>query len=357
MHETEDDIGGLIEKIRPFTMVGTESLTDLARQVQSVLASHLPGDLVECGVWRGGASFLMAGILQRAGVFDRKVWLFDSFEGLPAPDGIDGEFAAQVAGHPDLHYDNNAVSLEEVERNAEALGLTAHTRFVKGWFDQTLPVFRQASGPIAILRVDCDWYSSVRCCLDNLYDQVSAGGFIIIANYYGFDGVALAVHEFLAERRLPHRIESVVRVFGGGRFCESVVFRKGPATWNASWSWANAAAREIASVIPPRETFILVDQDQLRNEMGKERHIIPFLERDGNYWGCPENDETAIRELERLRGNGARFMVFAWPAFWWLTHYSGLQRHLRSEFSCRLQNERLLIFDLKEPACESSSSI
>ena len=341
-----EDMAELLERIHPFTMVGIESLTDLARQVQSVLTTKIPGDLVECGVWRGGASFLMAEILKRAGVSNRKVWLFDSYEGLPAPDQIDGEFAAQVADHPDLHYDNNAVSLEEVQRNAETLGLGSYTQCVKGWFDRALPVARGRIGPIAILRIDCDWYSSVRCCLDNLYDLVSNDGFIIIANYYGFDGVALAVHDFLAERRLPHRIESVMRVSDGGQFLESVVFRKGITTWNGSWSWANSAAREIATVIPAGETFILADQDELRNELGKDRHIIPFLERDGQYWGCPEDDETAIREIQRLRGAGARFVVFAWPAFWWLDYYSGLSRYLSSKFPCLLRNQRLAIFDL-----------
>src|SRR6266436_5524073 len=91
------DLAQMLEKIRPLTMVGTESLVDLAHQVQAVLTSNLPGDRVECGVWRGGASFLMAALLKEAGVSNRKVWLFDSFEGLPAPDQIDGEFAAQVA--------------------------------------------------------------------------------------------------------------------------------------------------------------------------------------------------------------------------------------------------------------------
>lgn len=289
----------------------------------------------------------MAEVLKRVGVSDRKVWLFDSYEGLPAPDQIDGEFAAQIAEHPDLHYDNNAVSLEQVQRNAAALGLSSYARFVKGWFDQTLPACRDELGPIALLRIDCDWYSSVRCCLDNLYDLVIDDGFIIIANYYGFDGVAMAVHGFLAERRLPHRLESVIRVSGGARFCESVVFRKGTTTWNASWSWASAAAREIAAVIPRGETFILVDQEELRNELGRDRRIVPFPERGGQYWGPPENDSAGIREVKRLREAGASFMVFAWPAFWWLSYYAGLYAYLRSEFQIVLKNDRLVIFDLK----------
>src|SRR5262249_14369341 len=137
---------------------------------------------------------------------DRKVWLFDSFEGMPPPEEIDGPAAAEWARST---ADNTRAALEEVQRSAEELGLTPYTEFVKGWFDQTLPENRRRVGPIAVLRVDCDWYASVRCCLDNLYDQVVDGGFIVFDDYYYFDGCTLAVHDFLSERRLPHRLESV----------------------------------------------------------------------------------------------------------------------------------------------------
>src|SRR5919108_423410 len=83
----------ILEKIRPFTMVRLESLVDLAFQIQHVLCHNVPGNFVECGVWRGGSSFLMAELLRQAGVTDRKVWLFDSFEGLPPPESIDGPAA------------------------------------------------------------------------------------------------------------------------------------------------------------------------------------------------------------------------------------------------------------------------
>jgi hypothetical protein len=106
-------------------------------------------------------------------------------------------------------------------------------------------------------------------------------------------------------------------------------------------------SRGIAALIPSGETFILVDQDQLRSEVAAGRCAIPFLARDGQYWGTPPDDETAIRELERLRRSGASFIVFAWPAFWWLEHYVGLREHLRSEYRCVLENECLIAFDLK----------
>jgi hypothetical protein len=106
--------------------------------------------------------------------------------------------------------------------------------------------------------------------------------------------------------------------------------------------------RDIAALVPAGESFILVDEDRLGGEAAEGRLAIPFLERDGRYWGAPPDDETAIRELERLRRrSGASLMVFAWPAFWWLDHYAGLREHLRSKFCCVLENERLVAFDLR----------
>lgn len=343
------DFAPTLEKVQPFTIVPEESLVDLAYLVRVVLAYGIPGDFVECGVWRGGSSFLMADLLRQAGTRDRRVWLFDSFEGLPSPEAIDGPAATAYASNTDSpgYLDNCRVSVEEVQKSAVELGLGSYTEFVKGWFDQTLPANRDRIGPIAILRIDADWYSSVRGCLDNLYDQVVDGGFIILDDYYAFDGCAVAVHEFLGERGLAHRIEGVVSKEGGGQY-QSALFRKGKTTW----SWLQQlylTEQDIASLVPQGSTFILVDQEWFGGEIAGARHAIPFLERDGQYWGPPPDDETAIRELERLRQAGASFVVFAWPAFWWLDYYAGLNRHLRSRFRCVLENNRLVVFDLRQP--------
>ena len=103
---------------------------------------------------------------------------------------------------------------------------------------------------------------------------------------------------------------------------------------------------EIANFVPPGNKFILVDQDEWRVKAPRERTAIPFLERDGLYWGPPPDDENAIRECERLRQAGARHIVFGWPSFWWLEHYAAFHQHLRDRFPCVLQNERVVIFSL-----------
>jgi hypothetical protein len=106
------------------------------------------------------------------------------------------------------------------------------------------------------------------------------------------------------------------------------------------------AQEELARVVPPQDCFILVDQQQLQPVLGAGRRAVPFLERDGQYWGPPPDDGTAIAELERLRAAGARFVVFAWPALWWLEHYRGFRRHLE-RYRCTVQNDRLVAFDLR----------
>jgi O-methyltransferase len=342
-----DEFTPVLNKIRPFTMVGLESLVDLALQVQHVLAHNIPGSFVECGVWRGGASFLIAELLRQAGVADRKVWLFDSFEGLPPPETIDGPAATAYSQNTNSpsYFNNCRASLEEVERIATELGLASYTEFVKGWFDQTLPANRDRVGPTALLRIDCDWYSSVQCCLDNLYDQVAERGFILLDDYYTWDGCAIAVHEFLGKRRLPDRIESVPSE--GCYGYQSAVFRKGGFSWN--WDYrVRLSARDIATLVQPETTFILVDQGTFRNEIAVEGRVLPFLERNGEYGGAPPDDETAIRELQRLRRqSAANLIIFAWPAFWWFEYYAGFNRHLRFNFPCILENERLVVFDLE----------
>src|SRR5262249_25133643 len=190
---------------------------------------------------------------------------------------------------------------------------------------------RARIGPIALLHLDCDWHASVRCCLDHLYDQVVDGGFVVLDDYYGYDGCAIAVHEFLGERHLAHRIESVVGHWG---VCEHYVdgrFRKGEANWQ--WEYRLRLAREDrATVIPPGQKVIVVDDGALDGELLAGRSATPFLERNGRYWGRPPDSATAVREVERARQAGGGFMVFTWPAVWWLRSYPRAGRALTGGF-------------------------
>lgn len=344
------DFGPTLDRLRPFVMppVSTDALVDIANLVRLVITCGIPGDFVECGVWRGGTAFLMAELLRQAGLRDRKVWLFDSFEGMPPVEEIDGPAAIAEANDPDspLYIEHSRVPLEEVQRTANELGLASYLELVKGWFSQTLPAARDRVRSIALLHIDCDWYSSVRCCLDNFYDLVADGGFVFLDDYYHYDGCAIAVHEFLGERRTCHRIESVRGQWGGCEYDYAARIRKGEANWK--WGQlSRLATQDIAAIISPEDAFIFVGKELLGTEITTGRRAIPFLERDGQYWGEPAHDEAAIRELERSRESGVSFIVFPWTAFWWLDYFSGLNQHLRSQFRCVLENERLVMFDLR----------
>jgi glycosyltransferase involved in cell wall biosynthesis len=106
--------------------------------------------------------------------------------------------------------------------------------------------------------------------------------------------------------------------------------------------------QELEFLISPTQTYILVDMDEWGSgQLLEERQSIPFLEKNGLYWGPPPDDATATREVERLRRRGASFIVFGWPAFWWLDYYAEFNRYLRTKFHCVLENERLVVFDLQ----------
>lgn len=116
----------------------------------------------------------------------------------------------------------------------------------------------------------------------------------------------------------------------------------------------HAVMGDIESIIPAGSTFIRIDQDELGPEVAIWSISVPFLEKNGWYWGPPADDETAISELERLRGNGASFVVIAFPAFWWLDYYKGFHRYLRSRYHCALHTDRTVIFDLRSHVGEGT---
>ncbi len=114
--------------------------------------------------------------------------------------------------------------------------------------------------------------------------------------------------------------------------------------WN---SHVHQAMAEIKSLIPQRETLILVDEEQWEtSELLPDYRCLPFLEKDGHYWGTPPDDVTAIGELERLRQQGANFIIFGWPAFWWLEFYQGLRHHLEQTYPKLTQNDHIIVFEL-----------
>jgi hypothetical protein len=106
-------------------------------------------------------------------------------------------------------------------------------------------------------------------------------------------------------------------------------------------------ATRLQAMLRRGATVILVDEERTDIKDLLDNRVIPFLERAGHYWGPPANDTQAVRELERLRGDGAEFIVFPWLASWWLEHYCGLAVHLRKTSTCLANDHLMTVFDLK----------
>lgn len=132
-------------------------------------------------------------------------------------------------------------------------------------------------------------------------------------------------------------------------FCSALRIDADPNLWKErSWLHRFRLAREeMSAVIPPGAQCVLVDEADVGPEIAPGRHVVPLVERDGKNWGPPDDDETAIRELERQRLAGAEFLAFAWPAFWWFDYYAAFSRYLHSNLPQVLENERLVVFDLR----------
>jgi O-methyltransferase len=216
LHSMRNDTGqrgrelGLDWPAEAETMIGMQRLTSLQHCVETALADDIPGDLIECGVWRGGACILMRAVLAAYGDETRRVWLADSFQGVPRSDpenyqadkGIRAEFAAGILG----------VSEAEVRANFERYGLLDdQVRFLPGWFKDTLP-----DAPIeriAVLRLDGDLYESTIQALDALYPRLSLGGFCVVDDYLSVPACEQAVTDY----RTKHAISAdIVDIDGSG---------------------------------------------------------------------------------------------------------------------------------------------
>lgn len=178
--------------VRPYTVLGHARLLALHRAVRQVVERRIPGEIVECGTARGGSAALLALTLKDLGA-DRRVWVFDTFEGLPTPTARDRD--ATEAWHYAGTHRGDLFSVQEL---FERLGILGQCRFIKGLFKDTLA--GSGIGAIAVLHIDCDWYESVRVCLEQLYDRVSPGGIIQIDDYGHWAGARTAVEEFLLGR-------------------------------------------------------------------------------------------------------------------------------------------------------------
>lgn len=219
----------IIAEVRPYTVVPDEGLAATINLTIDAIAKGIPGDLVECGVWRGGSSFAML-LAQRYefGEIRRPVHMFDSFAGMSPPSPEDGDHARwwhkrslTVPIDPDGQNYVKA-SMDEVMAAAGTLCVADHIILHPGWYQETL--LKERPAHIAVLRVDCDWYEPCKVVLNELAPNVSEGGVIILDDYYTWEGCILATHEYLTQNKLPWMIRTISNHAGSWML-------KAPATW------------------------------------------------------------------------------------------------------------------------------
>ncbi len=205
-YDDEDEIKRAVLEVRANTMTSFERLATLWQQVKYLDRYGIQGSLVECGVWKGGSAGMMA-LAHLSATADkptRELNLFDSFEGLPEPQKIDGEKAAEYSSARDsgkLEAIGKCVSpLEDCQTLLEARIAYPKTllHYHQGWFQDTLPGNAADTGPIALLRLDGDWYESTMLCLKHLYPKLVSGGIIVMDDYGHWEGCRKATDEFIA---------------------------------------------------------------------------------------------------------------------------------------------------------------
>jgi len=189
------------------TMIGMRRLISLQECVEEIIADDILGDLVECGVWRGGACILMRATLAAHGDDTRCVWLADSFAGLPAPNSAEYPADSDVI-RLDRFSHVLAVTENDVRANFERYGLLDdRVRFLPGWFKDTLP--NAPIEHIALLRLDGDFYESTIQALDALYPRLSPGGFCIIDDYHAINACMRAVIDYREKHGIYNEIQDI----------------------------------------------------------------------------------------------------------------------------------------------------
>ena len=185
------------------TMVGMKRLDQFQKAIEHVVANNIPGGIVECGTWRGGCAILAAAVLDVLGVRDRTIWVCDSFSGVPAPECV--QDAAMVL-HNYSHY--LGVSMDDVKAAFKRFGVNDDpVLYHAGMFKDSLPGLK--GGTWSVIRADGEMYSSTMDILTNLYHGLSAGGIIVIDDYFHIQACRQAVDEFRDIRGITAEIQTI----------------------------------------------------------------------------------------------------------------------------------------------------
>ena len=212
---SDETFVALYNQVKAFTMTSPERLYSLYQSVHYVVRNNIPGDFVECGVWKGGSCMMMALVLKRLNVNDRKIYLYDTFEGMSEPTSDDKQFSGEHAGellNQADRADENSVwcfsTLEEVQSNVYSTGYdTGLFVFTKGKVEESIPGV--VPSRISLLRLDTDWYESTYHELIYLYPILTENGILIIDDFGHWEGAKKAVIQYFNEKNLKPFIQRV----------------------------------------------------------------------------------------------------------------------------------------------------
>lgn len=215
--EREDEM--LLDAAKGLSMTAAVAQWEFIRAIRHIEANRIPGDIVECGVWRGG-NLVIAGLMRKRLGFDRRIWAFDTFAGMTSPSAADFKPAEDLdvekkfaSLNRDDHNDWCFATEDEVLRDFEARVGNRDLRTVKGPVEETLGDLENLPERIAILRLDTDFYESTKAELEVLYPRLSKGGVLIVDDYGEWAGARKAVDEHFADQHVwLHYVTHTVRL-------------------------------------------------------------------------------------------------------------------------------------------------
>lgn len=215
----DPEIIATIAAVKDFTITSPERISALCEAVKYIIVNDIPGDIVECGVWKGGSMMAVAHTLLQLNDNSRNLYLFDTFDGMTAPTAVDVDFMGRSAQRyrewkQDTVSHDEVVTIDDVRQSVSRVGYdNDKIHFIKGPVEETIPGY--APNTISLLRLDTDWYESTRHEMEHLFPRLSFGGVIIIDDYGHWQGARLAVDEYLKANKIKlllNRIDYTGRI-------------------------------------------------------------------------------------------------------------------------------------------------
>jgi len=212
--DMEPDFFKILSECKGHTMTSVERMYSLYKSVEYVTKNSIPGDFVECGVWKGGSAMVILLTLMKHNIKDRKLYLYDTYEGMPKPGKEDINFLGASAidrwnektKKGKLKWAD--VGLNEVKDYLKLSGYPMNKLiFVKGMVENTIP--ETVPEKISVLRLDTDWYDSTKHELENLYPLLSKGGILIIDDYGHYKGSRKATDDYMEKNKIPFFLSRV----------------------------------------------------------------------------------------------------------------------------------------------------